>query len=157
MDLKSGLVRSSSSLLSLLWFQSSSFNGECLCESLDGESRGDEVRSVGASRRCIVMFCLVDTVMSLFHSSSTTRYDMFGYDTAVLLAVVRQFDTLYARSCLMHSLTQRLRSSGTFCLFLFFLFFCRSSVCHYGCDFFFADQGNEENLVAHNFSAVCSH
>ena len=81
MDLKSGLVRSSSSLLSLLWFQSSSFRGECLFESLDGESRGDDVKSVGASRRCIVMFCLEDTVivMSLFHSSSTTRFDMFGY------------------------------------------------------------------------------
>ena len=74
MDLKSGLVRSSSSLLSLLSFQSSSFKGECFFESLDGESRGDEVKSVGASRRCIVMFCLEDIVISLFHSSSTTRY-----------------------------------------------------------------------------------
>ena len=62
MDLKSGLVRSSSSLLSLLFFQSSSFKGECFFESLDGESRGDEVKSVGASRRCIVMFCLEDIV-----------------------------------------------------------------------------------------------
>ena len=134
MDLKSGLVRSSSSLLSLLWFQSSSFRGECLFESLDGESRGDDVKSVGASRRCIVMFCLEDTVMSLqvFHSSSTTRFDMF---TAVLLAVVRQFGT-YG----MHGRVSCTRSTVTYkkhvLSFPFLSLFLSSSVCHCGSDFF---------------------
>jgi len=63
MDLKSGLVRSSSSLSLVLWFQSLSFKGGCFCDSLNGESRGDELRSDGASRRCIVMFCLENTVL----------------------------------------------------------------------------------------------